>query len=148
MTVAKYNTALLIPQVGKELSVVIQDGAIDSAMQDINLTTFMLKHQEENNKCNKFIEILSIWNKFSVVAYPVSYHFDVFIGGCMSLENKIYFSYDINKNENHIGRGRKGSSKFVFALLDHSDSRHKRRRSQYVAAGGTLIYGQRLTETM
>ena len=79
MTVAKYNTALLIPQVGKELSVVIQDGAIDSAMQDINLTTTMLKHQEDNNKRDKFIEMLSSWNKFSVVAYPVSYHFDVFI---------------------------------------------------------------------
>ena len=83
MTVAKYNTALLIPQVGKELSVVIQDGAIDAALQDINLTKTMLKHQEDNNKSDKFIEMLSSWNKFSVVAYPVSYHFDVFIGECM-----------------------------------------------------------------
>ena len=97
MTVAKYNTALLIPQVGKELSIVIQDGAIDSTMQDINLTTTMLKHQEENNKSNKFIELLSSWNKFSVVAYPVSYHFDVFIGGCMSLENKICFHMTLIK---------------------------------------------------
>ena len=148
MTVAKYNTALLIPHVGREITVVIQDGAIDAAIQDIDLTKTMLKHQEYINKNDKFIEMLSSWNKYSVVAYPVCYHFDVFIGGCMSLENKICFSYDINKNENHIGRGGKGSSKFVFALLDHSDSRHKRSRSQYVAAGGTLIYGQRLTETM
>ena len=38
--------------------------------------------------------------------------FDIFIGGCMSLENKICFSYDIDKTENHIGRGGNGSSKF------------------------------------
>ena len=59
-----------------------------------------------------------------------------------------YVFIDINKNAYHISRGGNGSSKFVFAILDHSDSRHKRRRSQYVAAGGTLVYGQRLTETM
>ena len=32
MTVAKYSTALLIPHIGKEITVVIQDGAIDSAI--------------------------------------------------------------------------------------------------------------------
>ena len=148
MTAVKYNTALLIPHIGKEINVIIQDSAIDAAIQDINLTKTMLKHQEDENDKDKFIEMLSSWNKYSVVAYPVSYHYDIFIGGCMSLENKICFSFDINKNENHIGRGGNGSSKFVFAILDHSDSRYKRRRSQYVAAGGTLIYGQRLTDTM
>ena len=148
MTLAKYNTALLIPEVNKQMNVQIQDGAILAANEDINITKKMLGKMEKDKFDDKFIQMLSNWNKFSVVAYPVSYHFDIFIGGCMSLENKICFSYDIDKTENHIGRGGNGSSKFVFAILDHSDSRHKRRRSQYITAGGSLVSGQRLTETM
>ena len=149
MTIAKYNTALLIPEVNKKINVQIQEGAIFAAKEDINITQKMLV-KKGNKKFDeiKFIQMLSNWNKFSVVAYPVSYHFDIFIGGCMSLENKICFSYEVDKSENHIGRGGNGSSKFVFALLDHSDSRHKRRRSQYVHARGKLVSGQRLTETM
>ena len=90
----------------------------------------------------KLLKILSFGNEFSLIAYPVSYHFDNFIGGCYSLENKICFSYDLNNVDNH------GKSKFVFALLDHSDSRHRKRGAQYVGAGGNLAHGQRLTQDM
>ena len=108
----------------------------------------MLKHRKKEYCNDKILEMLCHWNKFSIVAYPVNYHFDIFIGGCKSLENKICFSYEINNNENHIGRGGEGSSKFVFAIIDHSNSRNRQRRSQYVAGGGALESGQRLTEAM
>ena len=97
---------------------------------------------------SKLVKTLSYGNKFSLVAYPVSYHFDTFIDGCMSLENKICFGFNITDGSNNIGRGGGGKSKFVFALLDHSDSRYRRRRQQYVAAGGDLEHGQRLTQEM
>ena len=78
MTLAKYNTALLIPELNKEMNVQIQDGAILAANEDINITRKLL---EKKDKCDdKLIQMLSNWNKFSVVAYPVSYHFDIFIG--------------------------------------------------------------------
>ena len=43
MTIAKYNTALLIPEVNKKINVKIQDGAIFAAKEDINITQKMLE---------------------------------------------------------------------------------------------------------
>ena len=60
MTVAKYNTALLIPHVGREITVVIQDGAIDAAIQDIDLTKTMLKHQEDINKSDNSLKCCQV----------------------------------------------------------------------------------------
>ena len=83
-----------------------------------------------------------------MVGYPVGYHYDIFIKGVKSLENKICLSYELAKEECNIGRSGGGSKTFVFALLDHSDARYRRRRVHYVAAGGQLGYNQRLTQDM
>ena len=68
----------------------------------------------------RLITELCLRNKFTLVAYPCGYHYDVFDKKAFSLENKICFSYDIemNNNNNDIGRGGHGIQKFVFAILD------------------------------
>ena len=149
MTEVKYNSALLLVEISNYLDIKIQNGAVTAALEDLNACNNFLKHVK--NICefeSKLVKTLTYGNKFSLVAYPVSYHFDTFIDGCMSLENKICFGFNITDGSNNIGRGGGGKSKFVFALLDHSDSRYRRRRQQYVAAGGDLEHGQRLTQEM
>ena len=71
-TMAKYNSALLAKEIGKILKVTIQQHAVESALDDIrtckNMTT-------ENQS---LIKMLTSCNNFSIVAYPVAYHYDVF----------------------------------------------------------------------
>ena len=148
MTEAKYNTALLLLKIEMDTKLSIQPGAVKYALKDIELTKGLLKGGEIINSKENFVHMLCNWNNFSIVAYPVKYHYDTFIDKCQSLENKICFSFDIEEKDKHIGRGGDGKNKFVYAILDHSDTRYKRRRAQYVAAGGTLNAGQKLTETM
>ena len=68
------------------------------------------------------VNMSTFGNIFSIVGYPVGYYFDVFKGGCVSLENKVCFAIDMNNNEFNIGRGGGGVHKFVFAILDHSSN--------------------------
>ena len=148
MTEAKYNSALLLEVIGPKINIDIQSGAVSAAKKEIVLCNNLLSQKKHNYNEKKLVKMLTFGNRFSLVAYPVAYHFDVFIGQCQSLENKICLSFDKNEFDGSIGRGGDGSKKFVFALLDHNDSAHRRRRGRYVAAGGNLTSGQRLTEEM
>ena len=91
------------------------------------------------------VQILALENRYSLVGYPVGYHVDVFNEGNHSLESKICLSMDVIPVCN-IGRGAGGESKFVFALLDwRNSSGSSTRLNQYVAAGGILTHGSRLS---
>ena len=148
MTEAKYNSALLLVEVGKKFGFSIQKWGVEAAIEDIHYYEKLLDGTKVNDFKEKIVKMLTFGNKFSMVGYPVGYHYDIFIKGVKSLENKICFSYELAKDELNIGRGGGGSQKFDFALLDHSDARYRRRRAQYVAAGGQLGYNQRLTQDM
>ena len=92
------------------------------------------------------VKILASQNQYTLVAYPVSYHYDVFKKGEHSLENKICFEFDLEDGKIDIGRGGSGPTKFVFALLDWTNSKSKAsRRLQYQITGGELQAKERLT---
>ena len=77
-------------------------------------------------------------NNFTLVRYPVAYHYDVFSKEKDSLENKICFAYDNTKISKDVGRGGYGSNKFVFAILDWTSNASSACRVQYQLNGGQL----------
>ena len=132
MTIAKYNTALLAVQISKILLTKVQAKAVQSAINDIDEVRSSLDNSHLDNSVSiarkkkkididdELIKQLCLRNKFTLVAYPCGYHYDVFDKKAHSLENKICFSYDacLNNNCKEIGRGGDGNGKFVFAILD------------------------------
>ena len=92
------------------------------------------------------VRLLAAQNHYTLVAYPVSYHYDVFRKGEHSLE-KNCFKFDLAENQVDIGRGGRGADVFVFSLLDWTNSRSTAsRRLQYQIAGGKLTENERLTK--
>ena len=73
---------------------------------------------------------------FTLVQHPVGRHLDVFSDGKPSLENRVLFSYELNKNNESMvansgyryGRGGCGKHRFCFGLLDWSGRNRARRR--------------------
>ena len=137
MTIAKYNTACLAKQFEVYVSLKIQDKAVDAALRDIDVAQNNLHMQgsRKDRSTNmddstdvttekEFIDMLSFKNKFTLVAYPCGYHYDVFDKKAFSLENKICFGFDktLNANKSEIGRGGYGNGMFVFAILDWTNS--------------------------
>lgn len=116
MMLTKYNLALLAKEIGKMLNVKIQQQAVEVALVDINACKNMAKGDVN------WIKIFASINIFSMVAYPVAYHFYVFQSGQHSLENKIGFQYIIDVNKGSIGHSGGGATKFLFALLDWRNS--------------------------
>ena len=65
---------------------------------------------------------------FTLVMHPVGRHLDEFSDRKPSLENKVFFSFPLSKNESSglantgykYGRGGAGLNKFCYALLDWS----------------------------
>jgi len=133
MTEAKYNSALSILHISNHLNLKIQSEAVDKSIQDIKEQKSYLKHFYQNgDNCshtskqrhNHLLRLLCLENKYSLVAYPVAYHYDKFDSGKASLENKICFSFK-SKNNNDLGRGGDGNGKFVFAILDWTNKAEK-----------------------
>ena len=133
MTEVKYNSALLCLEISKYLGVNIQSDAVNKSIQDIVTQKSYLKdfYQEEKNskhtskqRHNHLLRLLCLENKYSLVAYPVAYHYDKFDSGKASLENKTCFSFH-SKNRNNCGRGGDGKGKFVFAILDWTNKPDK-----------------------
>ena len=92
---------------------------------------------------------LAVENMYTLVAYPVAYHFDSFKHNMQSLENKICFKIKRDATNNlQMGRGGYGSQYFCFALLDWTNSDKGRCRRHYIANGGVLNANQRLTQEM
>jgi hypothetical protein len=132
MTIAKYNSALLSVEFSKILQMEIQAKAVKSAINDIDEVRLLINYSKLDNLETKrrtkmkkemddnFINRLCLRNKYTLVAYPCGYHYDIFDKKAHSLENKICFSYDIklNKKQYDFGRGGDGKGKFVFAILD------------------------------
>ena len=141
MTEVKYNSARLIVQLSKHLGVQIQSEAVNKSIQDIVKQKSYLKDFYNNSEnCshtpkqrhNHFLRLLCLENKYSLVAYPVAYHYDKFDSGKASLENKICFSFD-SKNRNDCGRGGDGKGKFVFAILDWTNKAEKVSKRRKIA---------------
>ena len=133
MTEVKYNSALLILQISKYLRVKIQSEAVNKSIQDIvEQKSYLKDFYKNSDNCshspkqrhNHLLRLLCLENKYSLVAYPVAYHYDKFDSGKASLENKICFSFD-SKNKNDCGRGGDGKGKFVFAILDWTNKAEK-----------------------
>ena len=137
MTIAKYNSALLSKRLsGMFLTMHIQDKAVESSLNDIKDAKISIDEKMKKKYClrsqklkeeeyyKQLVTILSMKNKFTLVAYPCGYHFDVFDKKAHSLENKICFSFDttLNKDNSDIGRGGNGCNKFVFAILDWTNN--------------------------
>ena len=153
MTVAKYNTALLLSLLNKRNYLYIQEKAVNQAVRQIYDSTayqHWLAHKNSafyNEKITleqHLIKLLATLNKFSVVAYPVCYHYDIFKDRAPSLENKICFSFASESNES-IGRGGDGPGRFVFALLDWQNKVSGTRRRKFIAAGGLIGHNEWLT---
>ena len=146
MTNAKYNCALLLHTIGKVFKYRIQEEAIANAFNDVRQCIGMV----EASKCvdkDVFIKLLAAQNSYTLVAHPVSYHHDTFAKGEHSLENKICFQYNLTDSNDDIGRGGNGAGKFVFSLLDWTNSKSPAaRRLQYQLAGGVLHDNARLTK--
>ena len=154
MTTAKYNTALLMQKLSSTLEVIIQKDAVDNSLSQIK----SMKEYQKNllisdnkfykkvgiDQCKHMLTLLSLENKFSLVAYPVCYHYDVFKEKAASLENKICFSFE-SKNEYDCGRHGDGKGRFVFAFLDWQNNSSGTRRRRFIAANGELRNGQRVS---
>ena len=95
------------------------------------------------------MKLLSFENRYSIVGYPVGYHFDKFADDKQSFENKMTFDMDLKLENLNIGRGGCGEMKFVFLLLDWTNSvMNSTIQNQYIAAGGNLPKGAKLTQSM
>ena len=115
-------------------------------MTDIALCNKLI--QGHSCDSSTLIKMLAAQNHYTIVAYPVSYHYDVFSKGGNSLENKISFEYDLEDTDNNIGRGGSGQDKFVFTLLDWTNSQSvAARRIQYQIMGGQLKDSERLSKS-
>ena len=60
------------------------------------------------------MQMLAFENRYSMVGYPVGYHFDVFKGGRHSLKNKFFFALDLENHESNIVHGGGGVQKNVY----------------------------------
>ena len=139
MTLAKYNSALLAKEIGKIYNVTIHQHAYKAALEDIHVC----KNLTSGNK--KLIEMLASRNNYTMVTYPVAYHFDVFQSGQHSLENKIGLLFDIDVKKGDIGRGGGSPTKYMFALLDWTNSNASNaHRLQYNLVGDDLNHNKRL----
>ena len=144
MTEAKYNSSLLIKTIDSVFNFQIQEGAVKAAIEDITRARLLVGSElDEQSKKNHFIRQLAMDNLYTLVAYPCNYHYDVFKKGQYSLENKICFSFYSDSND--IGRGGNGPCRYVFALLDWTNSGSGRRRRQYIASGAELSDNQVVT---
>ena len=68
-----------------------------------------------------FIAKFNILNRYSMVAYPVDMHYDIFCKHGESLENKILFTIRSINSLFGVGVGRGGSligNDYVYALFD------------------------------
>ena len=133
MTGAKYNSAVLLVYISELMGVKIQSEAVDKSIQDIiKQKSYLETFYKEKKNCNHtpeqrhnhLLRLLCLENKYSLVAYPVAYHYDTFDSGQASLENKICFSFK-SKHRNDCGRGGDGNGRFVFAILDWTNKPEK-----------------------
>lgn len=142
MTSAKYNTARVLSALSKRLRISIQKGAVDNALEQINTQTKCCNNVSCDTAINKsqhLLNLLALENKFSLVAYPVGYHYDVFKEKVASLENKICFSFSTFEGS-YCGRGGDGQGRFVFAFLDwQNNSSGARRRSELATAAAAAV---------
>ena len=127
MTEIKYNSACLIGKLNIILNTTIQQLAVESAIDDMNIVRKKITTNSSNMTStvskDLFLRELAMKNKFTLVAYPCGYHHDVFDKRSFSLENKICFGYEnSNHTSNSIGRGGQGINMFVFALLDWTNT--------------------------
>ena len=115
------------------MGVKIQSEAVDKSIQDIiKQKSYLETFYKEKKNCNHtpeqrhnhLLRLLCLENKYSLVAYPVAYHYDTFDSGQASLENKICFSFK-SKHRNDCGRGGDGNGRFVFAILDWTNKPEK-----------------------
>ena len=137
---------LLALEIGNIFHFKVQEEAISNAMADIELCRKMTRQCGNEDK-DIMVQLLAAQNHYTLVAYPVSYHYDVFRKGEHSLENKICFEFDLDENHVDNGRGGKGNGVFVFALLDWTNSRStESRRLQYQITSGKLTQNERLTK--
>ena len=148
MTEAKYNTPLLVQTINHMLNINIQKGAVDAAIQDITAANNLSNVQETKyNQQELLVRQLAMNNLYTLVAYPCSYHFDVFKQNQYSLENKICFSFRPTLFiDELIGRGG-GDEVCCVALLDWTNSSEGQRRRQYIASGGSLKPNEKVTQS-
>ena len=91
-TVSKYNSALLAAVVSEIFEIKIQKQAVTQALNDIDLCKQMVDRAQVSTR-DPLVKLLALQNQFTLVAYPVSYHYDIFGNGRHSLENKLCFNY-------------------------------------------------------
>ena len=146
LTRSKYNAAIIVSELSKILNLDIQNTAVDAAISEIQSVT--------STFCNNvdIVKNLFLKNKCTLVAHPVSYHYDVFPQGKSSLENKLCFKFARNDGGYDIGRGGNGLDTFVFAILDWTACQKNQRKEnksatviETITSGeGTLIVKTKL----
>ena len=161
MMTSKYTAALLVDEIGHQCNILIQRQAISFTLDDIKYCNDLIVSNAStathgDSKTNivtteasrsTLIKLLSSLNSYTIIAYPVAYHLDILKKGDYSLENKIYFDYDVEGKDKYIGRGGGGGSKFTCALLHWDKSNTtKSRHLQYTIMGSVLKPNERLTK--
>jgi len=103
----------------------VATGPLSYETKSLDLARQQCSHScSENEKISTFISIFNAQNHFSMVAYPVAYHYDYFKERKESIENKILLVVprEVMKelmNINSVGRG--GSltcEDYAYAILD------------------------------
>ena len=124
---AKIDTDLLLDELRRNYGLLIQPKAVE-----LTLSSFQAAKALSKNDVDKMLELFSNANKYSVVAYPVSYHVDTFFDKKPSLENKMCFYHA--RISNRCGRGGYGPNKYCWALLDWSnkDKGYNKRNRQTI----------------
>ena len=92
-------------------------GPIEREMENITIARKSYETSPRKSKMFKFITAFNKLNGYSMVAYPVGMHMDLFRDG-ESLENKILFTLPRSKCGSLGCGGSIFSNRFVYALLD------------------------------
>ena len=81
-------------EIGIKYSLVIRKEAVRVAINDIKYRMKLIYKVNTKGR-NKLIKMLAAQNSYTIVAYPVVNHFNIFSKGEYLLKNKICFELDI-----------------------------------------------------
>lgn len=125
---AKILAAQVLEKLNKVLGgVLVQPGAAANTLKHL------AEARELSGSENEIIKLVSARNRYTVVAYAVGFHVDVFGGSKPSLENKVCFVHPGMNGS--CGRGGAGAGKFMWALLDWTNESSGAARRALLAMG-------------
>jgi len=96
----------------------VAQGAVETELYFIHEARHVYARAPEDRRMFDFLATFNFRHKYSMIAYPVGCHYDVFKEKRESLENKVLLTFP-SKDKNLFGRGGSITGKdYVYALLD------------------------------